>query len=70
MLRHDVQQVIQSVGLDCREHGIVDRRRRARMAVREGEQVAIVFLGLCHAALQLRHRSGLKVYHRPHGSGF
>jgi hypothetical protein len=54
ILSDDVDEMIEALGLHRREHRLVDRGDRARMAAREGDEVLI---GLFAAATLARSRA-------------
>ena len=66
-LSDDVQQMIESLGIDRGKHRLVDRRDRSRMTTRKGDQILIGFLGSRNPFPQPRKRQVLKVDHAPHG---
>ncbi len=65
-LGDDVEQSLDAVGLERGEHRGVDRRDRARMAAREGDQILIGFLGRAEPLAQMRDRPLFELDHPSH----
>src|SRR4051812_9491437 len=65
-LGDDMDEMIEAFRLDRRQHRLVDRGDRARMAAGEGDQILIGLLRRRHPGAQLGHRPVLEVDHLAH----